>query len=746
MMEILDRDHIHNFLNLVTGFGVLVLTFLMLFFFWNLTTESYEIPKFLILAIFVSLLFILSAIKSVAAGKITLTVTPLHVPLLLLAFVALASTFLAASPYPSIFGPVNKLSASLSTLVTVIIFFYLAVNNIKLRQVDRIIGFLTISAGALAVLSLLSYFGINILPVPGTGNLNFTPTGSSFNTTATLALLIPFQLLAIIKSPSAPIRLTAAICLTLFGMALALIGSLSTISAAVLAVILTSAVAASPASVRKNLWYLLTPIVAIVIITGLSFTPPISLFAPIGISQIPNPVYKATRNFPREIQLDFATSWKVAVSAFRDAPFWGTGPGTFVFNFTQYKPNQFNSTRFWQIKYDLAFNEYLQMLGTLGGLGVALLLLTTANFIKSSYGTVTNPGFYTDYFKEGLAISGLVFFSLLTLHAATLVVWIIGLLLLSLFYISHSHLTKQFDIKLAGDFGLSLLPILLLGLLMVTVVVSTFYIGKFVKADFYHKKALVAIAENKGLDAYNELVMAEKFNPYADLYRTNLAQTNFALATAIATQKGPTKDAPGGSLSDEDKKNISQLLSQAITEGKVAVTLSPRNAANWEVLGSIYRNISGVAQNALQFSLDAYGQAIQKDPLNPALRVSIGGIYYSSKDYDSAIRFFADAINLKPDYANGYYNLSAALRDKGDLTRAQDVAEKLVSLLKPQSPDYQVATTYLADLKARIATGSAQQSAITPAKPESIFQQNSLPEVLDLPKPDSMATPPAVKK
>src|SRR3989344_1871356 len=141
MMEILDRDHIHNFLNLVTGFGVLVLTFLMLFFFWNLTTKSYEIPKFLILAIFVSLLFILSAIKSVAAGKITLTVTPLHVPLLLLAFVALASTFLAASPYPSIFGPVNKLSASLSTLVTVIIFFYLAVNNIKLRQVDRIIGF-----------------------------------------------------------------------------------------------------------------------------------------------------------------------------------------------------------------------------------------------------------------------------------------------------------------------------------------------------------------------------------------------------------------------------------------------------------------------------------------------------------------------------------------------------------------------------------------------------------------------------
>ena len=100
-------------------------------------------------------------------------------------------------------------------------------------------------------------------------------------------------------------------------------------------------------------------------------------------------------------------------------------------------------------------------------------------------------------------------------------------------------------------------------------------------------------------------------------------------------------------------------------EGRFGVGIAPRSAANWEVLASIYKQISGVSQNALQFSLDAYGRAIQLDPLNPLLRLSVGGVYYQLKNYDLAVRFFDDAVSLKPDYSNALYNLAIALRDKG---------------------------------------------------------------------------------
>ena len=107
---------------------------------------------------------------------------------------------------------------------------------------------------------------------------------------------------------------------------------------------------------------------------------------------------------------------------------------------------------------------------------------------------------------------------------------------------------------------------------------------------------------------------AESLNPVIDLYRVDIAQTNFALANALAIQKGPTKDNPKGTLTDQDRRTIQTLLSQAINEGRIAVALSPLSSRNWVVLASIYRNISGVEQNALAFSLDASGRAIQRDP------------------------------------------------------------------------------------------------------------------------------------
>src|SRR6185312_7338169 len=124
----------------------------------------------------------------------------------------------------------------------------------------------------------------------------------------------------------------------------------------------------------------------------------------------------------------------------------------------------------------------------------------------------------------------------------------------------------------------------------------------------------------------------------------------------------------------------------------------------------IYRNIAGVAQNSLTYSLSAYSQAIQLDPINPALRMSVGGIYYGVKNYNLAIRFFSDAANLKPDYANAYYNLAIAYQQTNDLQDAFLVAQQAATLLQqnnPNSADYKTAAKLLADIKASLAKNSA---------------------------------------
>jgi tetratricopeptide (TPR) repeat protein len=193
--------------------------------------------------------------------------------------------------------------------------------------------------------------------------------------------------------------------------------------------------------------------------------------------------------------------------------------------------------------------------------------------------------------------------------------------------------------------------------------------------------------------------------------------------------------------------------------------LSPRSSRNWEVLAVIYRNITGVAQNSLTFALDAYGRAIQMDPLNPTLRINVGTIYYASKSYDLAVRFFSDSINLKPDYINGYYNLALALRDKGDLQNAKIIAEQTLSMLQQdlgsqefknsssqiketKVKDFNTVTDLLSDIKTKIDASAGQSGKEgTPGQSEAL-QNPNLPSinVPGLNNPPETTTPPAVEE
>lgn len=764
------NEKITSWINLIFQFGVLALVIATPFLFWNLTSEFYEIPKFLFFLLATVVFLILWAARWVVDGKVTITRTPLDLPLLLLLIVFIISTVFATSRPVAIFGNLPRIHGGLATFAVYIISYFVLVSNIKTTAiVGHIVKISLFSGVILSILSLLSYAGINYLTLPFTAALNFTPTGSGFSTTALLVLLFPFPLIAILSGTGNEIlgrmeyltegrgaELKAALnkvaltaILILFAATITLTGSLATYIAAA-AVYILALFATSPTLIQKNLSLILSPIALAVLLAFVSFVP---------LAGSKNIFYTQAQNFPRELQLPFETSWKISVSAFRDAPFWGTGPASYLFNFTAYKPIEFNESKVWNIRFDTAFNEYLQVLATLGATGLIALLFLTAVFVSAALKALSSP---RGSLGLSITISGLTFFVLLALHTSTVPLWIIGIIILVSFMAVHKDLTKQVHIgtppaKPTTPLGEELylhfdvLPMVTALVILAGSAFSIYHAGRLALADYHHRQALNAVALGRGLDAYNSLVKAAGSNPEADLYRIDLAQTNFALANAIATSKGPTEASPAGSLTDVDKQNIQVLLSQAINEGKIATTLSPNNPVNWEVLGSIYRQISGVAQNALTFSLDSYGRAIQRDPLNPLLRLTVGGIYYSAKNLDMAVRFFSDAVNLKPDYANAYYNLAVALRDKGDLVSAASSAERTVSLLNPKSPDYKAASDLLANLKDQIATEAGKQAQIEKAeapaaKTSSALQGKDLPQVLDLPKPENVATPPAVKK
>lgn len=690
------RNKIALYVDQLINLLLLVVAGLTPLLFLNKTTEFFEMPKLAFLVISSILLLGLWIFSWIVKGKVVITRTPLDIPLIVLLVVVIASTYFSLTRPASIYGNFPRVHGSAVSWVVYILLYFITVSQLKTLPKIRTFLYVLYGSGVLVALtSILSFFHA-YMPFDFAKTVAFTPTGSSFSTAAFLLLLLPLPLLSIVKSYKYMPLPSAIILAILFGVTVVLIGSLPIYIALVIAVGLCFLVS-KPLSHKKTLPLFFIPLGVIAATFVLAFLP------------MPgNKLQQLEQNFPKEIQLPFSISWKVSVSAFRDAPFIGTGPSTYLFNFTTYKPAEFNALNVWSFNFDTAYNEFLQLLGTLGLLGLLALVVICLLVLNSARKNLMSSGEdHQDHIlMSGAALSGMLGIVLLLVHATTLVSLVVTLFMFAVLMVSQKSIReKAMELSLGlkattSGSQFDLFPVIIF-IVYVVAASPVLYKGyNTIMADYYHRLALTQ-ASKSGTLTYQYLQKAETLNKEIDLYRIDLAQTNFALANAIAIQKGPSKTNPKGSLTDQDKKNIQQLLSQSINEGRVSVVLSPRSSRNYEVLGAIYRNITGVAQNALAFSLDSYGKAIQRDPLNPALRINVGGIYYSVKNYDLAIRFFTDAANLKPDYANAYFNLAIALREKGDLNNAVLVAQQTVSLLSknPNTPDYKVATKLLAELK-----------------------------------------------
>jgi tetratricopeptide (TPR) repeat protein/O-antigen ligase len=744
------RQHISAYLDYAITFLLFAAAGFTPLLFLNQTTEFYETPKLIFLVVVTVLLLGLWIFSWIVKGKVVLTRTPLDVPLLIFLIVILISTYFSTTRYVSLFGNFPRVSGSAVSWVIYILLYYVSVSHLKdLAKIKMFLNVLHGSAVIVAALTLLAFFHV-FLPFDFAKAVNFTPTGSSFATIAFLLLLLPLPILSIIN-PNKFMPLPLAVVLTLlFGVTIALIGSVPSLVALLIAFGLCFFLS-KPHQVRKTLPLFLITVVVIAAVLSLAYIP----FSGNILQQLES-------NFPKEIQMPFAISWKVSATAFRDAPFFGTGPSSYLFNFTSYKPTEFNLLPFWNFTFDTAYNGYLQVLGTLGIFGFLALVYFCIVIIVNSWrnlavDTQDSHQDNTHVLLPAMAMSGLMSIVLLAIHDFTLVSVVVTLFLLAVLMMAQKSIRErvtEFSLGIkastADNKQFDLFPVITFVVYVIAAVAVLYNTVTMVAADYYHRLALVT-ANTSGTQTYQYLQKAEALNSYVDLYRVDMAQTNFGLANAIAGKAKPAQGGKGLSLSTQDRQTIQTLLAQAVNEGRASVILNPRSARNWEVLASIYQNISGVAQNALAFSLSGYSQAIQLDPLNPVLRLNVGGIYYITKNYDQAIRFFTDAANLKPDYANAYYNLSIAYRDKGDVQDALVVANQTVSLLQNNQSglDYKVAVKLLADLKTANASQQkgqqGQQAQATAGQSNSALQNPNLPKVSNLNNPPSVTPVPSIQ-
>jgi len=630
-----------------------------------------------------SIALLIFAVKTIIEGRLRLRTSPFDIPVLLLIIIAFASAIFSANRY-------DALIAS-APLLFIGFLYFVIVNTVKnQKQLLFLLGTLTAGAVLSALFTICSYFKLYPLPFSYTHETFFTTFGSLLDQALYYAVVLPiagYFGYGYINSLSAPAhhesspftqgqqphRKKSAGIMGIFGVAF------------------------------------------IIIAIGLGLT-----------------VYMLFTS-QKPLILPFDTGLQTAFAAISQGNVFkslllGSGYGTYLNDFTQFKPAAYNANQaLWAFTFFRSSSFVLELMATTGLLGIAIFGFLIYRIIKEK-------NFFLPLMLAVLASIVLPFsFTLLALLFVLLAIFAIvciqnnpqrfGEAEFSLLALRHGFLQqtagREHVQQTASERRIGkVLPSIFLLVVAVLIAVPLYFVTRFMLSDFTFQQSLVAESQNNGLATYQLQTAAISMFPYRDIYYRSFAQTNLALANALAVNQ-----PKGSSPSAQTQKDILTLIQQSINSGRAAITVAPATSFNWNNLSSIYRSLIGFGQNADQFTILTLNQAIALDPSNPQQYIDLGGVYYQLGQYDNAIREFQIAVNLKQDYANAYYNLGHAYEQKGQYDLALQSYETVKQLVADSPDNTKKINDDIAALNAKVAAAKNGQ----PQQPTPSAQVSPVP-------------------
>lgn len=618
-----------SYLENITLFLLAILFFIFPLFVTPATIDPYVLPKQAILAAVSLLSLVLFAIKNIVDGSIKIRRTPFDLPIILFTAAVFLSSLFSVHRMDSIISFVPILFA--------VIIYFMIVNSVKdQRKILFLIVAFIFGGALLSLASILSFLKIYFLPFPFSQNPNFTPLGSLLDQALYQALVLPFAIF--LARPVFSSRTPKTIFLSFISIIIA-----------------------------------------------------ISLF--ITVYKLFNPQAGAQKTFI----LPFGTGFQTAFAAISQDTtrtwqgfFLGSGFGTYATDFTRFKQATVNENQeLWALTFFRSSSFVLELLATTGILGISSFLFLLIRVIRELRPKTVNAA--TIPIVSVFIASFILPFSF-TIQAALI-------LILALFAVFQGakNLEKDrfFDVELhlvalrKGLINLAtshqtnkskVLPMVFSLIILVVIGFVGYHSFRYVTSDITFQKSLVVAATN-GQETYRKQTEAISTFPYRDGYYRIYSQTNFALANSLASQT-----PQGSSPSATTQQTILTLIQQSINSARTATTISPLTSLNWQNLSSIYRGLIGFGQNAENFAIATQQRALLLDPNNPQQYIILGGIYYQLGRWDHAQSQFQIARNLKPDFANAYYNLGHTLRQKNDINSALEQF-KIVKRLVANNPD-----------------------------------------------------------
>ncbi len=628
------------------------------------TTDPFDFPKVLAFAALVLLAALAWATQVVVEKRLVFRRTPFDIPVLAVALAFIASTIFSQNKWLSVVGDGGYYHHTLLAILSLIVFFFLITNHVRDgRAVRRVLIVAGGAAGIAIAASAFQALGMFILPWALTETASFTPLFNS-PTLAALwaAALLPAAALVLILSERRWWRVAAGVLVLLCAALLLIVDK----QPAWYTLIAGSLVLLALVTVRSQ-----------EVASGWVVLPTLTLAIAILFIFIPTPFDREP--VLRDVVLDQRTSWQVAGSTLADRPILGTGPGGFVYAFTEHRPDSFNDSSFWSLRFVKSGSEATQLLTTLGVVGVlpliGLAVLFIVQWLRAFARTRSRLEWMTigALFIPWIALAAATFY-----YPGSFVLLVTGI---ATFALAASLMAGESkSVPMGGSVGTGFALSLGYALVVIFAIVFGYWGTRLFVSDVVFARASGAF--NRGDDIAG---IREQFNRAYSLNSRDVDRP-VSLAQVDAVQAVLTVQE-AGSVTVEAEAYLTDVFSR----GQEATERDPGNPATWEAVAGVYQSVTAYVSGAEERVKDAWQHAKDLEPKNPRHWVSYGQYLASLGNSiltnlpEDATEKAAQEARAATLFEEATAEFTAALERKADYTDAE-AARALVAELAGDRP------------------------------------------------------------
>ena len=612
----------------VSKIALYILIFLLpiLFLPWTANVLEFNKQALLIVAVFVAIFAWM--IRVLVSGKISFNLHWIHIPMVVLFLVYLGSTIFSVWSHGSFWGWPQPTSESLLSLLGLLLFYFLIINIFERKEIFYVLSLFVLSAGLAMIYGILQIFGKFLIPIDFTKVTSFNTIGGVNNLGIFGAGLLPLIVIFLIQSKKKIYQILFGAALVISAFLFLLINFQIIWWLVIVGSVFLIAFCAQRRDVFDSRWLILP-----------MFFLALALLFLLLKFQIPG-----LPQSPLEFFLRHKPSFDISFEVLKEKPVFGTGPGTFVYNFSEYKNISFNQGVFWNTRFDWASSKALTILGTVGILGALAFLALIGLFVFYAIRSLfirakTQNNFWP--LSIGVFIAFLVLNVGFFLYSSSVCLDFAYFLMMGSLVALISPERKEFVLKpsslitLAITFAFTLVFIFGLGVLILE--------GQRYIASTNYLKAIKLAAQGNSQKSLVYLEGAVRLAPENDFYWRELSQAYLQELNVISKSADLSQE--------EATKKIQLYINNAVNSAKTSADSNPNNVANWSVRGFIYQNLIGIVNGTADWAVTSYDKAAELEPVNPYFPTQAGVCLLKKNDIGKAKEKFEKALELKPDYA-----------------------------------------------------------------------------------------------